>query len=141
MIRYSLQCDEGHAFEAWFRDSAAYDSLRTAGQVTCALCGSAEVEKALMAPAVATRSAEPAAPALSAPPDSALQRAVAELRRKVESSADYVGPRFAEEARRIHEGEADSRAIWGEATREEARGLIEDGVPVAPLPFFARRDD
>lgn len=142
MIRYSLQCTNGHVFDAWFRDSAAYDSLQAAGQVLCAQCGLAEVGKALMAPALTRRSTDDRAePALSAPPDSEAHRALAELRRRIEASADYVGPRFAEEARRMHEGDAEHRAIWGEATREEARSLVEDGVPVAPLPFFARRDD
>ena len=151
MIRYSLKCSDGHAFESWFRDSAAYDSLRAAGQVTCATCGSPQVDKALMTPAVAVRgeAALPAVPspapapqpALSAPPDSPMHRALAALRAEIEANADYVGPRFAQEARKMHEGEAEHRAIWGEATGEEARALVEDGVPVAPLPWLVRRDD
>lgn len=140
MIRYSLQCRDGHGFEAWFRDSIAYDSLHAAGHVACTVCGSTDVGKALMTPAVATRDRE-TQPTLSAPPESEAQRALAELRRRIEENADYVGGRFAEEARRIHEGDAESRAIWGEATRDEARALLEDGVPVAPLPWVNRRDD
>jgi hypothetical protein len=140
MIRYRLQCRHGHGFDAWFRDSAAYDSLRAAGHVACTICGATDVEKALMTPAVATRERE-TQPTLSAPPESEAQRALAELRRRIEENADYVGDRFADEARRIHDGDAESRAIWGEATREEARSLLEDGVPVAPLPWMRRRDD
>lgn len=162
MIRYALRCDEGHAFEAWFRDSAAYDAQRAAGLVACAVCGATGVEKALMAPAVATRAAGPGPeaappaaapasaaphgapamlPALSAPPDSPAARAMAALRAHVESTADYVGPRFATEARRIHTEGGAERAVWGEATPAEARALAEDGVPVAPLPWLPRRDD
>lgn len=145
MIRYSLQCHAGHAFESWFRDSAAYDSLREAGALSCATCGSTDVEKALMAPALASGRTAPEPPGagsmVSATADSPLHEALAALRREIEAKADYVGPRFAEEARRIHEGDADARAIWGEATGTEARALVEDGIPVAPLPWLVRRDD
>lgn len=157
MIRYALRCHDGHAFEAWFRDSAAYDAQRAAGLVACSVCGATDVEKALMAPAVATRpgsaapapadappapaAAAPALPALSAPPDSPAARAMAALRAHVEATADYVGPRFAAEARRIHAEGGAERAVWGEATPSEARALAEDGVPVAPLPWLPRRDD
>lgn len=149
MIRYALRCESGHAFEAWFRDSAAYDAQRAARQVSCAVCGAAEVEKAVMAPAVAGRTAprtltapeQAAAPALSAPPDSPAAQAMAALRAHIEKTADYVGPRFAAEARRIHDEGGAGRAVWGEATPAEARALAEDGVPVAPLPWLRRRDD
>jgi hypothetical protein len=146
MIRYDLRCAEGHAFEAWFRDSAAYDAQRAEGAVTFALCGSAKVEKRLMAPALgaATRrdaEAPASTAALSAPPDTEAGRALAALRAHVEKTAEHVGPRFASEARRIHLGEADKRAIWGEATAQDVRALAEDGVPVAPLPFIRKRDD
>lgn len=146
MIRYSLRCDAGHTFESWFRDSAAYESLHAAGAVTCADCGSAKVDKALMAPAIAVGAAvpeqsAPTQPTLSAPPEHPMHRMLAALRHEIESNADYVGPRFAEEARRIHDGEADTRAIWGEATSDEARALLEDGIPVAPLPWLVQRDD
>ncbi len=151
MIRYDLRCARGHGFDAWFRDSAAYDTQAAAGQVACALCGSTDVQKQLMTPALrnaAAAIADPGpptapvtAPALSAAPDGALGRALADLRRRVEENADYVGPRFAAEARRLHaEGETE-RAIWGEATAAEAEALVEDGVPVAPLPWLPRRDD
>ena len=144
MIRYALSCAEGHGFEAWFRDSAAYDAQRAAGLVACAVCGVAEVEKALMTPGVARQAEgrDGPAPALSARGEAPAAQALAELRRRLEADADYVGRRFAAEARRLHaEGASDSRPIWGEATAQEARLLLEDGVPVAPLPPLPRRDD
>ncbi|MDT8342880.1 MAG: DUF1178 family protein [Thermohalobaculum sp.] len=146
MIRYALRCAHGHGFDAWFRDSAAYDEQRAAGQVRCAVCADPAVEKAVMAPSVvsgggpAAREAEP--PDLGRDrPASSLERALAELRRRVEESADYVGTEFADEARRIHAGEAGERPIWGEATVADARALGEEGIPVAPLPFLRRRND
>ena len=135
MIRYALRCDKGHDFDGWFRSSDAFASLQRAGQVSCAQCGSARVEKALMAPAVA---ADPAPRPLAAP-QSPVEAALEKLRRHVEENSDYVGLSFAEEARAMHEGECPARAIHGEARPDEARKLIEDGVPVAPLPFIPRR--
>lgn len=134
MIRYALRCHDGHDFDGWFRSSEGFQAMRDAGQVTCAACGSANVEKALMAPAVA----EKRAPALSAPRNPA-EAALEALRRKVEENSDYVGLRFADEARAMHQGDRPARAIHGEARPEEARKLIEDGVPVAPLPFLPRQ--
>ena len=131
MIRYALKCDRDHGFDSWFASGAAYDSLRAAGQVECPVCGSRTVDKALMAPALAT--AEPPAPRA---PD--LAEKLAAWRRHVEENADYVGLEFATEARAIHEGTAPERPIWGEAKPDEAKALIEDGVPVAPLPFIPR---
>jgi hypothetical protein len=151
MIRYDLRCARGHGFDAWFRDSAAYDAQAAAGLVACAVCGSPQVEKQLMAPALRTtpaapetreaEAAPPALPALSAPPESPAAAALAALRRRIEETADYVGPRFAEEARRLHETGETERAIWGEATPSEAEALVEDGVPVAPLPWLPPRND
>ncbi len=144
MIRYDLRCANGHGFDAWFRDSAGYDDERAAGRVQCPLCGVCDVEKALMAPAVPAKGraeSAPAAPTLSAPPAHPLHQALADLRRKLESEAEYVGPRFAEEARRMHAGEVDPRAIWGEATLAEAKALAEEGAPIAPLPPLPKRDD
>ena len=139
MIQYALRCDEGHRFESWFQSSAAYDALAASGHVTCAQCGSARVEKTLMAPKLAKGGAEaPEVPVLSQP-EGELEVAIAELRRKVEENADYVGRDFAREARAMHEGALPHRAIWGETRGEEARALIEEGVPVAPLPFRPRR--
>ncbi len=144
MIRYALRCRNGHLFESWFRSAAAYDSLRAAGHVSCPDCGLAEVEKAPMAPQLRpARSAnDPAAqPAPNAAEVARRRRAEAlsALRREVEATSDYVGLRFATEARRMHTGEMPERAIHGEARPEEARALIEDGVPIAPLPFIPTR--
>jgi len=132
MIRYSLRCDQGHDFDGWFRSSDAFETMRAAGQVACTQCGSATVEKSLMAPAVAA--AKQAEPAVN-PVEAALQA----LRQQVEANSDYVGLKFADEARAMHEGRTPTRAIHGEAKLEEARKLIEDGVPVAPLPFIPRQ--
>lgn len=136
MIRYALTCSEKHEFDSWFQSAEAYDRLRGAGLVTCSLCGSGEVEKLLMAPAV-----QPArsAAATLAGPSSPVEEAFARMRRAVEENSEYVGMRFAAEARAIHDGDAPHRSIYGEAKAEEARSLIEDGVPVAPLPFMPNR--
>lgn len=139
MIRYSLKCASGHAFDAWFRSSAAYDEQRAAGHVACAVCGSPEVEKAVMAPAVSSAPERPE-PSLTAPASPA-EAALAELRRHIEQNSDYVGRDFAAEARRIHEGESDRRAIWGEATLADAKALKDDGIPVAPVPFMRRGEN
>lgn len=139
MIRYSLKCAQAHEFESWFQSAQAYESLLSAGHVTCAICGSADVEKLLMAPAVRpARSAAGAPPALSQPV-SEKEQALAALRAQVEAHSEYVGMNFASEARAMHDGNTPERAIYGEAKPEEARKLIEDGVPVAPLPFLPRR--
>lgn len=153
MIRYALRCADAHRFDAWFGSSADYDRLRAAGLVTCAVCGGDGVEKDLMAPAVAAGGtvAPPEKMPESGPepsigrerplsvPASPVERALAALRRRVEATAENVGRDFAREARRIHEGAAPERPIWGEARPSEARALIEDGIPVAPLPFPARK--
>ena len=136
MIRYSLKCDQGHEFEAWFRSSAAYDEQRQAGHVGCVVCGSTKVEKALMAPGVKAERAE----ANLSKPASPAEAMLAEMRRKIEATSDYVGKEFATEARRIHDGECDKRTIWGEASLDDARALKEDGVPVAPIPWMRRTD-
>lgn len=133
MIRYSLKCDQGHTFESWFASAAAYDTLAKAGHVGCVHCGSTRVEKALMAPSVAQAEVE-ARPL--ATPAGELEQKLAALRRQVEETSDYVGRDFAREARAIHAGESPERPIWGEARADEAKALIEDGVPVAPLPFM-----
>ena len=148
MIRYSLRCDQGHDFDGWFRSSDGFESLRVAGQVSCTICGSAKVEKALMAPRVAHggdhdggRNADQGgadAPDLHTPRDDR-EAALDKLRRHVEENSDYVGMSFAAEARAMHEGAAPERAIHGEAKLEDARKLLEDGIPVAPLPFRTRQ--
>ncbi len=142
MIRYNLKCARAHEFEAWFRSSAAYDEQRRAGQVGCAVCGATEVEKAVMAPALKATAAGAApdpAPSLTTPASPA-EAALAALRRKVETTSDYVGREFATEARRIHDGEGAKRAIWGEASLDDARALKDDGIPVAPIPWMRRTD-
>jgi len=162
MIRYALKCDQGHGFESWFQSSGAFEALDARGLVSCAVCGSTEVHKAIMAPRVVTdKDAAPAkgpapaatpapqpraapapgqaapAPSLSAPATPA-EQALKAMRDHLEKSSTYVGGKFAEEARRIHLGDAPQRTIHGEANPEEARALIEDGIPVAPLPFVPK---
>lgn len=136
MISFSLKCDEGHRFDSWFQSAEAFDKLKSNGMVACAICGSTQVEKDVMAPRVAPRSStrERSEGPLSAPASPA-EQALAELKDHVEKNADYVGGNFAKEARDMHDGTTPERAIYGEARPDEARKLIEDGVPVAPLPF------
>jgi hypothetical protein len=141
MIRYSLRCSHDHRFDSWFGSSGDFDRLLAGGMVTCAVCGAGGVSKDLMAPTIKTgRSARSAgekpgaAPSLSQPLSPA-EQALSEFRRAVEASSENVGRDFASEARRIHEGAAPRRSIIGEANPSEARGLIEDGIPVAPLPW------
>ncbi len=139
MIRYRLSCHRGHGFDSWFQSGEAFEKLRSAGAIACPDCGSVRVEKTLMAPEVQpSRDREAARRPLSAPPQTAREKALAELRRRIEEGTEYVGMNFAAEARAIHAGEAPERPIWGEARGEEARKLIEDGIPVAPLPFLPR---
>lgn len=138
MIQYALKCAEGHSFDSWFQSAAAFEKLAAAGHVSCAVCGGTQVEKAIMAPRVSgPRDSEPAPGPLSQPASPA-EQALAELRRKIERESDYVGNRFVTEARAMHDGDTPKRAIHGEARPEEARKLIEDGVPVAPLPFLPK---
>lgn len=142
MIRYALTCAEGHSFESWFASASAFDDLRGRGLVACVACGSGEVEKALMAPAVRpTPRSEPRAeaPGSKPPPRDPREEALARLRAKVEAESEYVGLSFAAEARAMHEGDVPHRSIYGEARPDEARALLEDGVPVAPLPFVPKR--
>ncbi len=136
MIRFALHCDAGHDFEAWFRNNADFDAQASRGLVNCPHCGSASVAKSLMAPSVSTaRKREQIALAVSETQKQLVQQ-MRQLAEKLRDNADYVGDRFAEEARKIHFGETDARGIYGEATAEEARALIEDGVEFMPLPVF-----
>ncbi len=137
MIHFSLKCKDGHQFESWFQSNAAFEKLHAAGHVSCAICGCGDVEKALMAPRVNSKDDAPAAP-LSVPASPA-EQAIAAMKEHVEKNSEYVGDNFAQEARDMHLGDAPERAIWGEAKREDAKKLIEDGVPVAPLPFSPSR--
>ena len=137
MIRYALRCDKDHEFDGWYRSSEGFDSLNAAGQVACATCGSTRVTKALMAPAVPAERAA-AVPTLTAPRDPA-EAALEKLRAHVEANSDYVGLKFADQARAMHDGDMPSRPIHGEARPEDAKRLIEDGIPVAPLPFIPKQ--
>jgi hypothetical protein len=127
MIRYQLTCANGDAFEAWFRNSGDFDVQAERGQIGCPLCGDAQITKAPMAPAIVKSRA------VDAPRAQALTMAH-KLREHVRDHFDYVGERFPEEARAIHDGEAEDRPIWGEATVEQAQSMADEGLPVAPLP-------
>ena len=136
MIRYQLVCKKEHSFEGWFRDSAAYDQQAKKKLVTCPTCGSTKIEKAPMAPAV-SKKAELAEAAQKA---KAMKEFVLNLRKQVEENSEYVGDKFPNEARAIHYGDAEERQIYGEATLQDAKDLIEEGIPVAPIPSVPRAD-
>ena len=131
MIRFHLKCDQNHHFDSWFQSGDVYDKLVASGMVNCTSCGSTAVTKTIMAPAVST-SSDIAAPRR---PDAA----IAALRAKVEAQSDYVGTAFAQEARDMHDGIVPERPIYGEAKWDEARKLVDDGIPVVPLPFVPRK--
>lgn len=142
MIRFSLRCKKGHDFDSWFGSNADFERLQARGLIACAVCGNADVSKAIMAPAVSI--AEQVQQAEDHPlsaPSSPAEQAVRELRAKIEAEATDVGKNFATEARKMHAGEVPERAIYGEARVDDARALIEDGIPVAPLPWRSRRDN
>jgi len=169
MIRYALNCDQGHAFESWFANSAAYDKQVKRALVACPVCGSVKVEKAIMAPNLASNLARadaagpqppgpsPAPPnpvpppvqpapmppippktpvAMMSAPERELRQKLKELRDHITKNANYVGPRFPEEARKIHYGETEHRSIYGEASPEEAKQLHEEGIEFHPLPIL-----
>jgi hypothetical protein len=151
MIHYNLRCARGHAFESWFQSSSAYETQEKRKLVNCPVCGSAEVERAIMAPQIVSKKAREAvvaapAPATEvAPPASTpllmaqereLRTKLKELRDHIVKSADNVGERFPVEARKMHYGDIEHRPIYGEASPDEARALIEEGVEVTPLPVL-----
>ncbi|MEL6617610.1 MAG: DUF1178 family protein [Pseudomonadota bacterium] len=139
MIKYALKCTDGHGFESWFASASAFDGLKAAGHVTCIICGTSDVEKAIMAPRVSTGKADgPTEPATTPAPAPDLPD-LAKMREAVEKNATYVGGNFAREARAQFLGDKPDRPIYGEANPAEAKSLIEDGVPVAPLPFVPTR--
>jgi len=151
MIVYRLRCDAGHEFDGWFRNSDAFDAQAQAGHVECAVCGTSAVSKAIMAPRLsmglsAPATAPPSAPPAEAPVMAAMPREVVlremlrALRRQVEANCDYVGESFADEARKIHEGEADARGIYGEATVEQIEALADDGIEIGQLPWVPLGD-
>jgi hypothetical protein len=136
MIRFSLECQNDHSFDGWFRNSGDFEKQKKRGLIACPDCGSVKVEKALMAPSVSTgRKREKMALAMSVEQKKAMAQLKA-LSEKMRENADYVGDKFAEEARKIHFGETDPRGIYGEATPEEAKSLVEDGVEFMPIPVF-----
>ena len=149
MIRYALKCGQNHEFESWFATAEAFDRLRSSGMILCPVCNSDKVEKALMTPGVrpARTKAQPPIktsdsedrPASLKEPTSEVEAKLAKLRQHVEKNSDYVGLSFVTEARKMHDGEIPHRSIYGEARSDEARKLVEDGVPVAPLPFLPSR--
>jgi hypothetical protein len=136
LIHFTLACDRGHEFEGWFRSNDDFETQKKRGLIDCPDCGSGKVQKALMAPAVSTAERqEKVALAMNAEQ----QRIMAEMKalsKKMRENAEYVGGKFAEEARRIHFGETEARGIYGEASPEEAKSLAEDGVPFMPIPVF-----
>lgn len=157
MIRYALACDEGHEFESWFQSSDAFDMQAGRGLMACPICGSTKVDKALMAPRVSRAadarqgpSRDAAGSGQTAPPDPVAKAPVAimspqerelrsklkELRDQLTRSAEHVGPRFPEEARKMHYGETAHRSIYGEASADEARDLIDEGIEFHPLPVL-----
>jgi len=135
VIKFSLTCDQGHDFEAWFRDSGDFDTQKKRGFLECPSCGSNHVEKALMAPRVTTaRKREEVAVAIGNAAQREIMAKLHEMAREVRKSGEDVGNRFPEEARKIHYGETDARGIYGKATVEEVTGLLEEGVEIMPLP-------
>ena len=135
MILFALRCANDHEFEAWFRDSEGFADQRNAGEIICPVCAETAVEKAVMAPRLSrSREISPAA-ALTQ-----IRQTLIDMRRQVEAHCDYVGPRFAEEARRIHYGEADARGIYGEATDAESHELAEEGIKFGQIPWLPPTD-
>ncbi len=153
MIRYNLRCEKGHSFESWFQSSAAYESQEKRKLVSCPACGTVKVERAIMAPQIVSKKGREAAVAVSAeaPTTEAtaqgstpllmaqeleLRAKIKELRDHIVKNADNVGERFPNEARKMHYGDIEHRPIYGEASPEEARSLIDEGVEVSPLPVL-----
>lgn len=130
MIVYNLRCKSSHEFEGWFKDSAAFEAQAKSGKLSCPFCDTRKIEKAIMAPAVSGARKQ----TISADESRKMRHFMTGLRKYVQENAEYVGPKFAEEARKIHYGEVEDRHIYGEATLAEAKELVEEGVDVAPLP-------
>jgi hypothetical protein len=147
VIRYALTCDNRHGFESWFKSSTAYDEQVARSLLVCPMCGSTKIEKAVMAPTVARReerrppartpAGEDKSPvALISERERDLRSKLKELRDQLVKNADYVGPQFAEEARKMHYGEVEHRSIYGEASPDEAASLLDDGIEFHPLPYL-----
>jgi hypothetical protein len=145
MILFDLKCAKGHVFEAWFRDGGTADRQIAGRNIACPDCGNAKVAKAPMAPRIG-KGGEKAGAKPSTPPaemaamSAKIRSELAELRAKVEANCDYVGEKFAEEARKIHYGETDPRGIYGETSKDEAHALAEEGVEFARIPWLPRHD-
>ena len=135
MIVFTVRCAGKHEFEAWFQDSEGFEAQRQAREIVCPHCGDTDIEKALMAPHVGRSRA--GLPDIS---PAQMRAALVEMRRQVEANCDYVGPRFAEEARRIHYGETDAHGIYGEATKEDARELADEGIKFGRIPWIGPTD-
>ncbi len=155
MIHYTLVCADDHSFDGWFKDSATFDVQAEGGLVTCPECGGSRVSRALMAPAIPRKGSKrrpgdvdilPPAPPPAAPETAAtglpdqVRAVLQRIRAEVERTSDYVGPAFADEARRIHRGETDKRNIYGESTPEQADALAEEGIEIARIPWVPRAD-
>ena len=155
MIHYQLRCSRGHEFDGWFSDSAAFDKQAKRGLVECPVCADVKVTRAMMAPAVATRDAPPAAaekpratetqatppaPVAGGKMPAHLRAMLQHMRAEIEKHCDYVGPAFAEEARKMHHGESEKRGIYGETTPSEAETLAEEGIEVSRIPWVPRSD-
>jgi hypothetical protein len=141
VIRYTLRCEAGHTFESWFNNSSAFDRQAARGLVACPLCGSAKVEKAIMAPALSggreaapTSEPEKSPVAIVSKEEVEVRKKLKELREHIVQNADYVGEKFPEEARRMHYGEIEHRSIYGEASPDAARSLADEGIEFHPLP-------
>jgi hypothetical protein len=133
MILFRLKCASDHEFEGWFRDNDAFDRQQENGDLACPVCGDTSVEKALMAPRLGRSDKRGPSPV-------EMRRALQELRKQVETHCDYVGPAFADEARKIHRGETPARGIYGEATPVESRALADEGIEVASIPWVPPND-
>lgn len=141
MIRYALACEAGHAFESWFASSDSYDEQRARGLVACPVCDSTKVSKTVMAPRLARTDKAETVPAaqpvpMIAEPARQMRALLRAVREHVMANSEHVGERFPEEARKIHYGESEERSIYGQASPDEARALIEEGINVAPLPVL-----
>jgi len=136
VIRFSLHCDKEHEFEGWFSSSKDFDGQSERGLVECPICGSREIGKSLMAPAVAVSKDAPARPLAMDPERREMMRKLRDMVQAVKQNSEDVGERFADEARKIHHGEAEARGIIGKASADDAKSLIEDGIEIAPLPEF-----
>ena len=135
MINYTLKCDQNHTFDSWFKSAEAFEMLVKKSMVVCSECGSTKITKAIMAPSVSTsRKKDNKPPELEK--KSKLKNDILKLKKKIEANSEYVGNNFANEARSMYLGETPERSIYGEAKTDDAKKLIDDGIPVMPLPFL-----